>query len=333
MQILFLGREDMLDPFYYDFLIAIDGRYPVALFDTSKDLTEQFQGVDVVIDFGGMMATPMMIDAAVAAGARLWQELTTGIDHIDVSYFFQKGLPLANTPGPASAIAVAEHALFLMLCIEKNFQTSQQNIRSGVMSLPMNQELCGQTLGLVGLGASGRELAKRAVSLGMRIIAIDVLEIEKQVLDELRVEFFGGAEDLDRILMEADYVSLHTSLNSTTRNMIDERRIGLMKPSAVLINTARGAIVDEDALVEALRTGRIRAAGLDTFVREPLEPTHPLLALENVVLTPHIAGVTRETSRRRAEMAAENVARIASGMPRLYEITAVDGACGHPGSR
>jgi D-3-phosphoglycerate dehydrogenase len=257
----------------------------------------------------------------VAAGVRLWQVLGNGLDHVDVAYLGAKGMPLAHTPGPFCGIALAEHVLFLMLCFAKNFPASQGNVRTKVFYQPLNDELQGKTLGVIGLGASGRELARRAGALGMRVLAIDIAEMPPAVLDRCHVEFFGGPADLDRVLAEADYLSVHTPLTPRTRHLIDRRALGLMKPTAVLVNVARGEVVDEAALVEALRSGRIKGAGLDVFAEEPLDPGHVLLHLDNVIATPHVAGVTAGTSRRRAQAAAENVDRVARGLPPLHQVT------------
>jgi phosphoglycerate dehydrogenase-like enzyme len=241
-----------------------------------------------------------------------------------VAYFLKKGVPFANTPGTFSATALAEHALFLMLSLAKNFATSQDNVRSSVCNLPLNSELQGKTLGLIGFGASGRELAKRAGAMGMRILATDAIEIPQVLRDQFGLAFVGRPDQLEHVLVEADYVSLHTPLTSKTRHLMNRRAFELMKPTAVLINVARGAIVDEAALIEALRSGRIAGAGLDVFAQEPIDPAHPLLHMGNVVFTPHIAGVTAETRRRRGQAAAENVSRIAQGLPPLYQVTSAD---------
>ena len=269
------------------------------------------------------MGTRALIDAALAARVRLWQVLGTGVDHVDVAYFLEKGLALANTPGPFSAVALAEHAMFLMLYFAKRFDEHVRNLRSSVFYLPLSEELAGKTLGLVGLGASGQALAARSKAMGMRIVAVDAAEIPQKKLDELGVEVFVGPSDLKTVLEQGDYVSLHVPLTSKTRHMIDRRALAAMKPTAVLINVARGEIADEAALVEALESGGIRGAGLDVFAEEPLPADHPLLQLPNVVATPHTAGQTYGTSRRRGEACAENVERIAQGLDPLYQITEV----------
>lgn len=324
MKVLYLSIPGIRQPWYDDFLAAVGGRFQVSLFDPARPLAEQFAGVDVVVDQGGSVGTREMIDAAVAAGVKLWQVLGTGLDHVDVPYFLAKGMPLANTPGHFSAVALAEHALFLMLYFAKNFPESQRNLRARVFWRPLNDELEGRVLALVGLGASARELARRARPFGMRILAIDAVEVPASLRQDLGLEFFGGPDQLDRLAAEADYLSLHLPLTSATRHLINARVLGLMKPTAVLINVARGEIVDEQALIVALRERRIRGAGLDVFSQEPLDPNHPLLQLDNVVATPHVAGVTTGTSRRRGQACAENIARLAQGLPPLYLVTSAD---------
>ncbi len=188
------------------------------------------------------------------------------------------------------------------------------------MYAPLAGELAGHTLGLVGLGASARELGVRARALEMRIVAVDVIEPAPDVAATLGLDWFGPPSDLPRLMRESDYVSIHVPLTPETHHLIDAELLALMKPSAVLVNVARGAIVDEDALVESLSKGRIRGAGIDAFSTEPPAADHPFLLLDNVVATPHIAGVTDGTSKRRGSACAENVRRIAANLPPLYEV-------------
>jgi phosphoglycerate dehydrogenase-like enzyme len=185
----------------------------------------------------------------------------------------------------------------------------------------MNEELQGKTLGLLGFGGSARELAKRAWAMGMRILAIDVVGVPQEVQKEYHLDFFGDPTELGRLLRESDYLSVHIPLTAKTHNLISRESFRQMKPTAVLINAARGEIVDETALIDALQTGRIRGAGLDVFTQEPLDTNHPLLCMENVIATPHLAGATRGTSRRRGQAAAENVFRVAQGLLLLYLVT------------
>jgi phosphoglycerate dehydrogenase-like enzyme len=321
LKVMFIPQLGNEEPWYGDFVAAVDGQFELALLDAAAPLAEQFAGVRAVVDQGGWGTRPM-IDAGAAAGVELWQVIGTGLDHTEVDYILGKGIRLANTPGQFSAVALAEHVLFLILCIAKNLRETERNARSGVMYHPINDELAGCALGLVGLGASGRELARRAVALGMSVAAVDIAPVSPDVLAEVGVTSFGGPDELDRLLAGSDYVSIHVPLTPATRNLIDRRRLALMKPSAVLVNVARGGIVDEAALADALRAGRLRGAGIDVFTREPIDPDDPLLGLENVVATPHVAGVTYGTSRRRAEAAVANLVRLAQGLPPLHEVTA-----------
>jgi phosphoglycerate dehydrogenase-like enzyme len=193
-------------------------------------------------------------------------------------------------------------------------------LRAGRYYQPMGRELEGLRLAIIGFGASGREVARRAASFGLRVGAIDVRDVGADEAREYHLEFAGKPDDLDRTLAGADIVSLHLHLNAETRGLIDARRLALMKPTAYLINVARGALVDEAALAEALRAGRLGGAGLDVFSQEPPDMGAPLFSLPNVVATPHIAGMTDGTSRRRAQCAADNVDRVAAGLEPLYRV-------------
>jgi phosphoglycerate dehydrogenase-like enzyme len=318
LKVLLLGYGEAYAPWCYDVVAAVGDRHDMRFLDLTKPIPPQFEGIDVVIDHGGSMGTREMMDAA--RGAKLWQILGTGFDHFDLAYIRQKGIPVANCPGQFSSVALAETAMMFILMLSRRYNESVANFRDGALYRPLGRELEGQTLGIVGFGASGQELARRARAFGMRILAIDVRRIEQDVLDALQPAFLGTPDDLDRVVAESDFLSLHLHLNRETRHIIDVRRIALMKPTACLINVARGALADEAALYEALTSGRIGGAGLDVFAQEPPDPTLPVYRLPNVVITPHIAGVTDGTSRKRAGCAAANVDRIAQDLEPLYRI-------------
>jgi phosphoglycerate dehydrogenase-like enzyme len=324
MKVLFLGQRGNLEPWLRDVVTAIGEAHQVLLFDPQAPLGPQLRGIQVVVDQGGSVGTRATVDAAAEAGVKLWQILGTGLDHVDVQYILDRGLPLANTPGLFSSVALAEHALLLMLHFAKNLSVAQANVRTGVMYRPMNEELEGATLGLIGLGASARELAKRASAFGMRIIGLDVQPPPSDVLDALGVHCLGGPETLLDVLGQSDYVSIHVPLTRRTRHLLDSRALAAMRPHSVLINVARGDIVDQEALVDLLQRGALRGAGIDVFASEPVEPDNPLLHLDRAVLTPHVAGVTTGTSRRRAAAVAENVRRVAAGLPALYTISTAE---------
>lgn len=317
--VLYIIQRGNVEPWLTDFRVAAAGRIELSVLDHEAVIASQFEGVSVVVDQGGH-ATREMIDAGAAAGVRLWQVLGTGLDHTEVEYTLASGIPLANTPGQFSAVALAEHALLFILALAKNLPGAAANCRSGVMYLPISDELAGRVLGIVGLGASGRELARRAHALGMRVRAVDVMDVPEGELAEFGVEQCASLEGLDDLLRNSDYVSLHVPLTPDTRHLLDARRLRLMRPTAVLVNVARGRIADEDALAEVLRTGVIRGAGIDVFGEEPLTAANPLLQLGNVITTPHTAGVTRETSRRRSAVAIANIERVLAGEEPLFQI-------------
>jgi len=318
MKILYIGLPDnptrWLLQNYNDFVAAVDGRFEIRLYDFKSHARAQFEGIEAVVEAGGSFATRAMIDEAAEQHVKLWQIIGTGMDHVDVAHFAKKGIILANTPGCHSSVALAEHALFMMLFFEKNYHQSQKMLRARVLCQPVNGELAGKTLGLIGFGASGRELAHRAWPLGMRVVAIDIVDASQEICDKLHVEFLGGPKQLPKVFREADFISLHVPLNETTRHLIDKKCFELMQPTTVLINVARSEIVEESALIEALKAGLIRGAALDVFREEPVDPAHPLLQLENVFATPHTAGATLGTSQRRGKAAADNLHRVSQGL-------------------
>jgi phosphoglycerate dehydrogenase-like enzyme len=318
-QILFLPFRDMLDPWLDDVRAPLDGRAEVVVYDPARPVAEQIDGVPVVVDQGGW-GTREQLDAAAAAGVRLWQVLGTGLDHFELDYALSRGLTVANTPGLFSAPALAEQAILFMLCLARRLDVAREGMRAGRFYEPMSDDLYGATLALVGFGASARALARRAAAFEMRVRAIDVVEIDEAARRDYGLDFAGGPDDLDTMIADADYVSIHVPLTDETRHILDARRIGLLKPTAVVVNVARGPLIDEEALVEALREGRIRGAGLDVFAQEPIGLDNPLLTLDNVVATPHIAGGSRATSRQRGAAVAENVIRVLDGRAPLYTV-------------
>jgi D-3-phosphoglycerate dehydrogenase len=328
---LFIAFGDMVEPWLDDVVRPLEGRCKVELYDPAAPFDAQVANAFAVVDQGGW-GTREMLDAAAESSVALWQVLGTGLDHFELAYALDRGLTVANTPGRYSSVALAEHALLFVLCFAKNIDVSRANARSGTFYKPFNDDLEGRTLVIVGFGASGRELARRAGTCGMRLVAVDELPIDETMSVEYGLAFAGGPDDLDNLLPTADYVSLHVPLTAGTRGLLDRGRIGLLKRDAVIVNVARGALIDEAALVDALMSGRLRGAGLDVFAHEPLDPAHPLLALENVIATPHIAGGTRATSRRRGQAVAENLIRALEGRPIVDQIISTDALGAPPAS-
>lgn len=230
-------------------------------------------------------------NASVAAARRLRmvQKWGIGVDAIDLDALRARGIALAVAAG-SNAGPVAELALALMLAIYRRLPYAQRTLREGHWVMAEMRETCwqiaGKTVGLVGFGHIGRMLARRLAGFEARILYCDPKRADAATETALQVEFRSQEE----LLGESDIVSLHLPLNAQTRAFVGADFIGHMKAGAILINTARGGLIDEAALIDALRSGKLRGAGLDAFVQEPLSPDSPLLKMEQVVCTPHIGG-------------------------------------------
>lgn len=221
----------------------------------------------------------------------------TGTDHIDLESAARHGVTIANTPG-VSAISIAEHTLALLLAVARRIPEIDAATRAGEWRRGQFVELHGKTCGVVGLGAIGSRFARLAAGIGMRV--------KGWTMHPRAVE---GIEmvDLDDLYRTSDVISVHLRLSPETANLIGPREFALMKRSAILINTARGAIVDESAMIAALRSAQIAGAGLDVFTVEPLPEGHSIATLPNAVLTPHCAGITPEALQAGLRMAVENI--------------------------
>jgi D-3-phosphoglycerate dehydrogenase / 2-oxoglutarate reductase len=225
--------------------------------------------------------------------ARVFEVWGAGTDHVDLEAAARHGVTVRTTPG-VSAISIAEHALALTLAAARRIPVLDSATRSGTWPRGESVQLYGKTCGIIGLGAIGRQFLRLANGFGMRTIAWTLHPRPDDPLVEL-----------DELYRTSDVISLHLRLSDKTAGMIGAREFALMKPGAIFVNTARGAIADEAALVAALRAGRI-AAGLDVFTVEPLPAEHPLLGLANAVITPHCAGITPEALDAGLRMAVEN---------------------------
>ena len=240
---------------------------------------------------------------------RLIAVFGTGTDNIDLGAAAKRGVTVCNAPG-ANARSVAEHALALALAVARSIPRHERELRAGRWQHFEGPEMDGKTFGVMGLGSIGGHAARIAAAFGMRVVAWS------RTPDEARAAACGARlVELDDLLRTADIVSLHLATTERTRGIIGARELALLKPSAILVNTARGALVDEPALVETLRAGRIFGAGLDVFAQEPLPAGHPLTALDNVVLTPHAGWVTREARERLLCLPVANIAAFLSGHP------------------
>ena len=239
-----------------------------------------------------------------------------GYDNIDVTAATACGVIVTNTP-TANSQSVAEHALALLLAVARKIGESNRDLALKNMrpqKAYQGVELSSKVLGIIGLGSSGLRLARMvAGGLDMRVIGFDPY---RDPWPE-NVERF---QDVNDLLAEADFLSIHVPLTKETRNLIGPAALVRMKSTCILVNTARGGIVDEAAVAEAVRSGRLAGAGLDVIVDEPLQPDHPLAGVQNVILTPHVAGVTEEGMMRMALTAAEDVLRVLRGERPKYPV-------------
>lgn len=228
-----------------------------------------------------------------------------GYDGVDLEAARRNGV-LVCTAGGANAISVAELAVFYMLYCSRNFKKVQENYlkdyRFAKMGIPKT-ELEGKTLGLVGLGNIGKLVARKAAQgFNMKVLAFDPFARPEGLPEYIRL-----VGERDEIFRQADYVSLHVPATKETIHSVSDHEFGLMKPTAYLINTSRGSIVDEPALVRALQEGRIAGAGLDVLEKEPIDPANPLIAMDNVLTAPHIGGATKEASSRSSVSCAQAI--------------------------
>lgn len=289
--------------------LAIEKGGPEAV-PLPEELFQNLGGVQMLV----VQFTPVpkrMIEAA--ADLKVIGVLRGGVENVDVATATARGISVLNTPG-RNARAVAECALGLILSEVRNIARShaclkQKDWRRSFPNSSEIPELCDRTVGLVGYGAVGQLVAGYLQALGSRILAFD--------------PYFQGDPapatlvDLDRLMRESDVISVHARLTEETHHLIGAKQLALMKPTAVLVNTARSGLVDENALVRALEERRIAGAALDVFDIEPLPLDHPLLKLDNVTLTPHIAGSTIDAFRNSPKLMAGHLARMLRGEGRL----------------
>ena len=289
----------------------------------------------VEVDFG----TPQFIEAAAdaefymglarnmggeffrsAPKLKLVQLLSAGYDRVDIEAARKAKVPVSNNGG-ANAIAVAEHTVLLMLAVLKQLVRFHQDVVAGKWRPPASSEspvyeLSARTVGIIGLGNIGKKVARRAAAFDARVQYHDILRLTEAEEDALGVRFVL----LNELLRTSDIVTLHVPLNDSTRGMVGARELSQMKSGAILVNTCRGPVVDENALYEALKGKRLAGAGLDVLVEEPPAKNHPLFTLPNVTLTPHSAGPTWENWTARFRNGFDNIERVAAGRKPLWVI-------------
>ncbi len=276
---------------------------------TKEELVHRIKGVDALL----CLLTDRIDLDVIEAGRRLRviANYAVGYDNIDVEAATRKGVMVTNTPGVLTE-TTADMAWCLLMAVARRVVEADSYVRRGQFKrwepmLLLGSDVYGKTLGIVGMGRIGRAVARRAMGFGMKILYYSprrAYEVEKET----------GARyvDLPTLLKNADFVTLHTPLTAATRHMIGSEELEMMKPTSYLINTSRGAVVDEAALVDALKRGLIAGAALDVYENEP-KLSEGLAELSNVVLTPHIGSASRETRTRMALMAAQNIVSALSG--------------------
>jgi D-3-phosphoglycerate dehydrogenase len=255
------------------------------------DNKEEFTDANIILVRSATKATKEYIDQA--PNLQMIIRGGVGIDNIDVSYARSKGIKVHNTP-EASSIAVAELAFAMMLAIQRNIVKAHNTTISGDWSKKQlkGQELYKKTLGLIGIGLIGTEVAKRAQAFGMNVIAHRLSDQYSE---------YAKIVSLDELLAQSDIISLHTPINEETKGMINKDTLAKMKDGAILINTARGKLIVDEDLVEALNSGKIRYAGLDVYHSEPLQDS-PLQGVDNILLIPHLGAQTYENMGRIGEI-------------------------------
>ena len=277
-------------------------------------LSEQ-QMLDLIASKGPFDATLNGDDAFTAAvidalgpDLRCIAKYGIGLDSIDVPHATAKKIPVLFTPG-VNHTTVAEHAFGLMIAVAKHFVPHLREVKAGKWKRITGSELGGKTLGVLGLGRIGQEVVRRAVAFDMTCLAYDVYW-DGAFAWKYKVR---RAQSPEHVLREADVISLHMPLTDQTRGLINADRIATMRPGAIVINTARGGLVDESAVADACRSGRLAGYGADVLEHEPIQPPHPFMEIDNIVLTPHVGSRTFESVERQAVRAVRNVVNYLRG--------------------
>ncbi|MCD6291518.1 MAG: D-glycerate dehydrogenase [Anaerolineae bacterium] len=267
-------------------------------------LLEKVKGKDGLLC---LLTDRVDVELMDTAGAlKVISNYAVGYDNIDVKAATERGIPVGNTPGVLTD-TTADFAFALLMAVARRVVEGSDYVRAGKWKtwgprLLLGQDVHGATLGIVGFGRIGQAMARRAKGFNMKVLYYDIHRRE-DLEQSMGVQY----TDMDTLLRESDFVTIHTNLNESTYHLIDQEALAKMKPTAILINTARGPIVDTEALAEALEQGKIRAAGLDVTDPEPINRDNPLLKLPNCVITPHIASASVATRGLMARMAAENL--------------------------
>ena len=267
-------------------------------------LKEKVRGADYILASGRQRIDAEILEQAPQV--KMIQRTGVGLDSLDLDYIHSINLPIYVNKG-VNAVSVAEHTLMLMLASLKKLTQVHQNMLAGIWNKQeqgvLNYELAGKRVGLIGMGSIGQKVAQMLKGFQVKVYYFSRSKLTRELEEELALTFCP----LQDLVKKVDILSLHSPLNQDTHHMIDEAELASMKPGAIIINTARGDLINEEALIKHLSSGQIGAAGLDVFKEEPLSKTSPLLKLENVILTPHISGVTYDSFFDMMSSAMENI--------------------------
>jgi lactate dehydrogenase-like 2-hydroxyacid dehydrogenase len=278
--------------------------WPDPLPPSRDELLRRVPGLDGLLCLLTDRIDAELLDAA-GPGLKVASNCAVGVDNVDVPAATARGIPVGNTPGVLTE-ATADMAFALLMAAARRLPEGEREVRSGgwktwSLDYLLGADFAGATLGIVGFGRIGRAVARRAVGFGLRILFTD----PAPAAPEPGVE--AAPVDFETLLRESDFVSLHCPLTEATRGLMNAAAFEKMKPTAILVNTSRGPVVDQEALYNALKSGQIAAAALDVTVPEPLPTDSPLLTLENCLVVPHIASASRRTRSEMSRMAAENL--------------------------
>jgi phosphoglycerate dehydrogenase-like enzyme len=304
----------------------LGAEFEIEEFDPAQPLAHQVEKAHVLV-VRSVPVTREVIDAAPRL--RLIQRPGVHLESVDLEYAARKGIPVCNVPAflTHGGEDVAEHVMFLALALAKRYREALASLAARRIGIPSTHVLRGKIMGLVGLGRTGSAVVPMARGFGMRVWAVK-REVSDGMREAMGLEWLRTPHHLAELLRESDFISLHVPLNEKTKGMIGQEEISLMKPGAFLINVARGPVVDCAALVKALGENRIAGAGLDVFWNEPADPEDPLLKMPNVIATPHVANMTRETIEAIARAAVENIRLVRAGLSPRHQVVKSGGSPG-----
>jgi len=298
-------------------LQKLRSRYEVVLYDSDYPPSREWLESNMRDAEGVLCMVTDRFDLALLEKAqrlKVLSSMSAGLDHVDLDAATRCGIYVTYTPDVLTN-ATADLTWALLLAVARRICEADRFVRGGLWkmawapNLLLGSDVYGKTLGVIGMGRIGYAVAKRATGFGMQTLYYQRHRIPEEKEKAVNAMYVT----LEELLSRSDYVTIHLPLTEQTKGLINEERLRLMKPTAYLINTSRGAIVDEKALLKALKEGWIKGAALDVYEREPLPEDSPLLKLDNLVLTPHIGSATTETRNRMAEIAAENLIAVLSG--------------------